>query len=72
MPGRSSDVLGQCVVVTTMLDKEVVEERADIAETELEEVKEKLAVVEVEIAVMKEEGGSYPLSTVLGGSDERI
>lgn len=40
-----------------MLDKEVAEERAEIAEAELEEVKEKLAVVEVEMGVMKDGGG---------------
>lgn len=37
-----------------MLDKEVAEERAEIAEAELEEVKEKLAVATVENDVLKE------------------
>ena len=36
-----------------MLDKEVAEERAEIAEAELEEVKEKLAVATVENDVLK-------------------
>lgn len=36
-----------------MLDKEVAEERAEIAEAELEEVKEKLAVATVENNVLK-------------------
>lgn len=40
-----------------MLDKEVAEERAEMAEAELEEVKEKLAVAEVEMSVVRE-GGS--------------
>lgn len=39
------------------MDKEVAEERAEIAEAELEEVKEKLAVVEVEMGVIKDGGG---------------
>ena len=41
-----------------MLDKEVAEERAELAETELEEVKEKLAVLEVENGVLKTGGGT--------------
>lgn len=40
-----------------MLDKEVAEERAELAEQELEEVKEHLARVEVELGVLKEGGG---------------
>ncbi|KAJ7439861.1 dynactin [Mycena latifolia] len=39
-----------------MLDKEVAEERAEAAEAELEEVMERLAVVEVELGVLKEGG----------------
>ena len=39
-----------------MLDKEVAEERAEMAEAELEEVKEKLAVLEVEMGVIKDGG----------------
>jgi dynactin 1 len=39
-----------------MLDKEVAEERAELAETELEETKEKLAVLEVENGVLKTGG----------------
>ena len=39
-------------------DKEVAEERAELAETELEEVKEKLAVLEVENRVLKTGGGT--------------
>ena len=42
----------------TMLDKEVAEERAELAETELEEIKEKLAVLEVENGVLKTGGGT--------------
>jgi len=41
----------------TMLDKEMAEERAEVAEGELEEVKEKLAVVEVELEVLRNGGG---------------
>jgi dynactin 1 len=41
-----------------MLDKEVAEERAELAETELEEIKEKLAVLEVENGVLKGGGGT--------------
>ena len=40
-----------------MLDKEMAEERAEVAETELEEVKEKLAVFQVELDVLRK-GGS--------------
>ena len=40
-----------------MLDKEMAEERAEVAETELEEVKEKLAVMEVEVEVLRNGGG---------------
>ena len=40
-----------------MLDKEMAEERAEIAESELEDVKEKLAVIEVEVEVLRNGGG---------------
>ena len=40
-----------------MLDKEMAEERAEVAETELAEVKERLAVVEVEVEVLRNGGG---------------
>lgn len=39
-----------------MLDKEMAEERAEVAEGELEEVKEKLAVLEVEAEVLRNGG----------------
>ena len=42
-----------------MLDKEVAEERAEIAEAELVEALEKLAVVEVELGVIKQGTGGY-------------
>jgi len=35
-----------------MLDKVLAEEKAELAETELEEIKEKLAVLEVENGVL--------------------
>ena len=41
----------------SMLDKEMAEERAEVAEGELEEVKEKLAVIEVEVEVLRNGGG---------------
>ena len=40
-----------------MLDKEMAEERAEVAETELEEVKEKFAVLQVEVEVIRDGGG---------------
>jgi len=40
-----------------MLDKEMAEERAEVAEGELEEVKERLAVIEVEVEVLRNGGG---------------
>jgi dynactin 1 len=40
-----------------MLDKEVSEERAEIAEADLEDIKEKLAVAQVELGVLQ--GGLY-------------
>lgn len=40
-----------------MLDKEMAEERAEVAEGELEEVKERLAVIEVELEVLRDGGG---------------
>jgi len=49
---RNLDTLEQLEM--TMLDKEVAEERAEAAESEVEELKEKLAVVEVELEVIKE------------------
>jgi dynactin 1 len=49
---RHLDTLEQLEM--TMLDKEVAEERAEAAEAELEETKEKLAVLEVELEVIKE------------------
>lgn len=48
------------------MDKEVAEERAEIAEAELEEVKEKLAVVEVEMGVIKDGGGELLNTTRVG------
>ena len=47
-----------------MLDKEMAEERAEVAEGELEEVKEKLAVLEVEAEVLRSGGGGS------GGSED--
>ena len=59
--GRSVDNAEQLEMA--MLDKEVAEERAELAESELEELKEKLAVLEVEIQVLREGGGTwYPSS----------
>lgn len=40
-----------------MLDKEMAEEKAEAAELELEEVKEKLAVMQVEMSVLKGDEG---------------
>lgn len=51
-----------------MLDKEVAEERAEIAEAELEEVKEKLAVMDVELVVLKEGGGMYLFTKLISVS----
>ncbi|KAJ3570761.1 hypothetical protein NP233_g4188 [Leucocoprinus birnbaumii] len=51
-----------------MLDKEMAEERAEGAEGEVEELKEKLAVLEVEIGVMKGEGGEGDGSVGGGGN----
>ncbi|KAJ7695201.1 dynactin [Mycena rosella] len=48
-----------------MLDKEVAEERAEAAEAELEEVTERLAIVEVELGVLKDGGAE-------GGDDEDV
>jgi len=42
-----------------MLDKEVAEERADLAESELVEALEKLAVVEVELSVLKDGSSGF-------------
>jgi len=39
-----------------MLDKEMAEERAEVAENELEEVKEKLAVIKVEVEALRNWG----------------
>jgi cytochrome b involved in lipid metabolism len=46
---RSVDLQDQLEMA--MLDKEMAEERAEVAETELEEVKERLAVIEVGVEV---------------------
>lgn len=54
--GRSVDNAEQLEMA--MLDKEVAEERAELAESELEELKEKLAVLEVEIQVVREGDGT--------------
>ena len=40
-----------------MLDKEMAEARAVVAENELKEVKEKLAVIEVKVEVLRNGGG---------------
>jgi hypothetical protein len=42
-----------------MLDKEVAEERAELTESELEDLKEKLATAEVELDVLKEGESVY-------------
>ncbi len=49
---RNLDTLEQLEMA--MLDREVAEERAEATQSELEELKEKLAVVEVELEVIKE------------------
>jgi len=54
---RSVDLQDQLEMA--MLDKEMAEERAEVAENELEEVKEKLAVIEVEAEVLRN-GGRGP------------
>ena len=53
---RSTDLQDQLEMA--MLDKEMAEERAEVAETELEDVKEKLAVLQVEAEVLRNGGGS--------------
>jgi len=45
-----------------MLDKEVAEERAELAESEVEDLKEKLATAEVELDVLKEGESLYHLN----------
>lgn len=64
---RNLDTLEQLEMA--MLDREVAEERAETAQSELEELKEKLAVVEVELDVIKEgasaEGGSSNVASSL-------
>lgn len=52
---RATDLQDQLEMA--MLDKEMAEERAEIAEGELEEVKERLAVIEVEVEVLRNGGG---------------
>jgi dynactin 1 len=52
---RSTELQDQLEMA--MLDKEMAEERAEVAETELEEVKEKLAVLQVEVDVLRNGGG---------------
>ncbi|KAI5885462.1 uncharacterized protein SCHCODRAFT_02520680 [Schizophyllum commune H4-8] len=53
--GRNVD--NQEQLEMAMLDKEMAEERAELAEAELEEVRERLAAVEVELTVRREENG---------------
>ena len=48
-----------------MLDKEVAEERAEMAEAELEEVKENLAVATIENDVLKGDASKFFLLFVL-------
>ncbi|KAF8273848.1 dynactin [Lactarius quietus] len=61
---RNLDALEQLEMV--MLDKEVAEERAETAESEIEELKEKLAVVEVELDVIKQGASEGGNSSVAG------
>lgn len=63
--GRIVDSQEQLEMV--MLDKEMAEERAEAAEAELEELKERLAVVEVELQVVRDGGGKFqrPLAALL-------
>lgn len=55
---RTGDLQDQLEMA--MLDKEMAEERAEVAETELEEVKEKLAVLQVEVEVLRNGGDGSP------------
>ena len=57
---RNLDTLEQLEMA--MLDREVAEERAETAQSELEELKKKLAVVEVELEVIKEGACEYALA----------
>lgn len=40
-----------------MLDKEVAEEKAELAQVEVEDLRERLAQMEIELQVLKEDGG---------------
>jgi dynactin 1 len=48
-----------------MLDKEMAEEKADGMESELEELREKLAVAQVEMGVLKGEDGEFLVFSLL-------
>ncbi len=58
---RNLDTLEQLEMA--MLDREVAEERAEAAQSELEELKEKLAVVEVELEVIREGAGERAVAS---------
>ncbi|KAI0005552.1 dynein associated protein-domain-containing protein [Russula compacta] len=67
---RNLDTLEQLEMA--MLDREVAEERGEAAESELEELKEKLAVVEVELEVLKEGASADGAGSNLTGSLDYI
>jgi dynactin 1 len=52
---RAAEVLEQLEMAT--LDREVAEEKAEAAETEVGKLGEKISELEVEVAVLKEENG---------------
>ena len=52
---RAAEVLDQLEM--SALDREVAEEKAEAAETEVEKLKDKTAELELELAVLKEENG---------------
>ena len=57
MENRTAEALDQLEMAA--LDREVAEEKAEAAEGEVQRLSEKLAELEMEVAVLKEENGRF-------------
>lgn len=59
---RAHEAMEQLEMAT--LDREVAEEKAEAAESDLSRMSEKVAELEMEVAVLKEENGTLPFCVV--------
>ena len=62
---RASEAMDQLEMAA--LDREVAEEKAEVAEAEVEKLNEKIVEMELEVAVLREENGEWNWCAALAG-----